>query len=187
MTEPQTRPRARRRRLMDPSLWILLGMVVAAGTYAFTRDPHLPLDALRASGRLLGSVWIELALGFLLAGLLDVLISPATLLRWLGDGQGLRGILVGWAIGLLIPGGPYLLFPMVASLFSKGAPPGPLITLIAAKTLLGPIRMLTYEAPLLGWPMTLARLLPGLVVPPLLGLAGQVLYRLFSTRGTPTP
>lgn len=172
---------------MDASLWILVGLVVAATGYAFSRDSHLPLDALRASGRLVSSVWIELALGFLLAGLLDVLISPATMLRWLGDGQGLRGILVGWGIGLLLPGGPYLLFPMVASLFSKGAPPGPLITLIAAKTLLGPIRMLTYEAPLLGWPMTLARLLPGLFVPPLLGVVGQFLYRVFSTRGPAGP
>jgi hypothetical protein len=60
-----------------------------------------------------------------------------------------------------------------------------LITLIAAKTLLGPIRMLTYEAPLLGWPMTLARLVPGLLVPPLLGVVGQFLYRVFSTRGQP--
>jgi uncharacterized membrane protein YraQ (UPF0718 family) len=172
---------------MDTSTWILLALVVAAAGLAFSRDPRLPVDALRASGRLLSSVWIEIALGFLLAGLIDVLIAPATLLRWLGDGQGLRGILIGWAIGLVLPGGPYLLFPMMASLFSKGAPPGPLITLIAAKTLLGPIRMLTYEAPLLGWPMTLARLLPGLLVPPLLGVAGQALFRWFSTRGTPTP
>jgi uncharacterized protein len=172
---------------MDASLWILLGVVIAAAGYAFSQDRALPVAALRASGRLLGSVWIELALGFLLAGLLDVLISPVTMLRWLGDGQGLRGIVVGWGIGLLLPGGPYLLFPMVASLFSKGAPPGPLIALIAAKTLVGPIRMLTYEAPLLGWPLTLARLLPSVLVPPLLGIVGQVLYRVFSTRGPAGP
>jgi uncharacterized membrane protein YraQ (UPF0718 family) len=72
---------------------------------------------------------------------------------------------------------------MVASLAEKGVGPGPLITLVAAKTLVSPIRMLTYEAPLLGWPLTLARLLPGLFVPPLLGLIGQALYRLFSPLG----
>lgn len=170
---------------MDVSLWILLAFVVTAFGLAFARDPALPLAGVRASARLLGSVWIELLLGFLLAGMIDVLISPAQLLRWLGDGQGPRGILVGWAIGLLLPGGPYLLFPMVASLFAKGAAPGPLITMVAAKTLLGPVRMLTYEAPLLGWPLTLARLIPGLLVPPLLGITGQFLFRLFST--TPPP
>ncbi|MES1204406.1 MAG: permease [Pseudomonadota bacterium] len=171
---------------MDANLGILLGMVVVAGAIAFARDPALPLAGVRASARLLGSVWIELALGFLLAGLIDVLISPAQLVRWLGDGQGFRGIAVGWGIGLLLPGGPYLLFPLIASLFAKGAPVGALIALVSAKTLLGPVRMLTYEAPLLGWPLTLARLLPGLLVPPLLGIVGQMLYRVFSS-GTAAP
>jgi uncharacterized membrane protein YraQ (UPF0718 family) len=169
---------------MDASLWILFGLVVVALAAAFARDPGLPWAGFRAGAHLLGSVWMEIALGFLLAGLIEVLVSPAQLVRWLGDGQGLRGIGAGWAIGLLLPGGPYLLFPLVASLFGKGAAAGPLITLVATKTLVSPIRMLTYEAPLLGWPLTLARLLPGLLVPPLLGVAGQFLYRLFSSAGS---
>jgi len=168
---------------MDLSLGILLGLVVIALGVAFARDRSLPFAGLRASARLLGSVWIELALGFVLAGLVDVLIAPSTLVRWLGPGQGARGILVGWIVGLALPGGPYLLFPLVASLFGKGAGPGPLITLVVAKTLVSPVRMLTYEAPLLGWPLTLARLLPGLLVPPVLGLAGQALYGWFAGRG----
>jgi uncharacterized membrane protein YraQ (UPF0718 family) len=170
---------------MDVNLWILLGLVVVFGAVAFARDPGLPIAGARAAARLLGSVWIEIALGFLLAGLIDVSIAPATLVRWLGDGQGLRGIVVGWAVGLALPGGPYLLFPMMASLYAKGAAPGPLIALIAAKTLLSPVRMLTYEAPLLGWPMTLARLLPGLLVPPVLGIVGQALHGLLSSGGPP--
>jgi uncharacterized membrane protein YraQ (UPF0718 family) len=170
---------------MDVNLWILLGLVAVAAAAAFLRDPSLPGAGLRASARLFGSVWIEIALGFVLAGLIDVLVSPALLVRWLGAGQGLRGIAVGWVVGLVLPGGPYLLFPMVASLFAKGAAPGPLLTLVAAKTLLSPSRMLTYEAPLLGWPLTLARLIPGLLVPPLLGIVGQILYRFFSSSPSP--
>jgi hypothetical protein len=42
-----------------------------------------------------------------------------------------------------------------------------------------PVRTLTYEAPLLGWPLTLARFIPALVLPPVLGLVGQWLYNLF--------
>ncbi len=174
-------PGPRKRKRMDANLLILLALLAVTVIAAFARDPGLPAAGMRASARLLGSVWIELALGFLLAGMIEVLISPGQLLKWLGDGQGFRGIAVGWGIGLLLPGGPYLLFPLVASLLNKGAGPGPLITLVAAKTLLSPVRMLTYEAPLLGWPMTLARLLPGLLVPPLLGIVGQSVYRMFSS------
>ena len=80
---PQIRPPRKRRKRMDASTWILLGLVVVAAGVAFTRDPRLPLEAVRASARQFGSVWIEIALGFLLAGLIDVLIPAATLLRWL--------------------------------------------------------------------------------------------------------
>ena len=81
----------------------------------------------------------------------------------------------------MIPGGPYLVFPVVANLFQKGAAPGPLISLLTAKTLVSPIRMLTYEAPLLGWPLTLARFIPGVLLPPVMGVIGQWLYSVFNT------
>jgi len=57
-----------------------------------------------------------------------------------------------------------VLFPVAADLFRHGAAPAPLITLLTAKTLVSPIRTLTYEAPLLGWPLTLARFVPGVLL-----------------------
>ena len=39
--------------------------------------------------------------------------------------------------------------------------------------------MLTYEAPLLGWPLTLARFIPGVLLPPFMGLLGQWLFAVF--------
>jgi uncharacterized protein len=167
------------------SLLILLALLIVATAAAFVKDPDLPLEGLRTSGRMLGSVWMELAVGFLLAGMVEVLFPAATLTRWLGGESLHRGILTGWAIGLLLPGGPYVAFPLVAGLFAKGAAPGALIALVSAKTLLSPVRALTYEAPLLGWPLTAARLLPALLVPPLLGLVGEGLFRLFGGRSPP--
>jgi uncharacterized membrane protein YraQ (UPF0718 family) len=164
---------------MDVSLFVLLSFVIVALAFAFFRDAHLPLRGLEASGRLLRGVWLDLVLGFVLAGLMDVLIPAPALSRWLGDERPGRGILIGWGAGLLIPGGPYLVFPVVANLFRKGAAPGPLISLLTAKTLVSPIRMLTYEAPLLGWPLTLARFIPGVLLPPVMGVIGQWLYGAF--------
>jgi uncharacterized membrane protein YraQ (UPF0718 family) len=164
---------------VDASFWILLGLVVVAFAVAFARDASLPLRGLAATGRLLRGVWVELALGFLFAGLIEVLIPAPVLMRWLGGERMGQGILVGWAAGLALPGGPYVFFPVVANLFKNGAAPAPLITLLTAKTLVSPIRMLTYEAPLLGWPLTLARCIPGLLLPPVLGLLGQWLFAIF--------
>jgi uncharacterized protein len=174
-----------RGRKVNASVWILLAALVAVTAAAFYKDPTLPLAGLRSTGRLLGSVWLELALGFLLAGMIDVLVPAATLTRWLGADAAGRGIFAGWAVGLLLPGGPYLVFPLIAGLHAKGAAPGALIALVSAKTLLSPVRALTYEAPLLGWPLTAARLLPALLVPPLLGLVGEVLFRWFGGQSRP--
>ena len=125
---------------------------------------------------MLRGVWVELALGFVLAGLLEVLIPQPLLATWLGDKDLGRSLLVGWGIGLVLPGGPYVLFPAVAGLAQKGAAAGPLICLLSAKTLVSPIRTLTYEAPLLGWQLTLARFIPAVLAPPLLGLIGHWLF-----------
>jgi len=172
----------KRRRRMDASFYILLGLTVAVLAFALVRDPTLALRGFQSSGRLFSGVWMELALGFVLAGLLDVLIPSPVLSRWLGDEHLGQGILVGWAAGLVMPGGPYLVFPVVANLLKSGAAPGPLIALLTAKTLVSPVRMLTYEAPLLGWPMTLARLIPGVLLPPALGWVGHWLYTIFARR-----
>ena len=166
---------------MDISLVILLVLVVCLGVFAVIRDRALPLQGLYASGRLFGSVWIELLLGFIIAGFLEVLISPSEITAWLGTESSTRGIFIGWLAGLVIPGGPYLLFPIAAKLWNTGAA-GVLIALITAKSLVSPIRMLTYEAPLLGWPLTLARCVPALFVPPIMGILGQWAFNLFTRK-----
>ena len=172
----------KRRRRLDASLFILLGLTLVALGFAFSRDASLPLKGLQASGRLFSGVWIELALGFTLAGLIEVLIPAATISRWLGADKLHQGILAGWAAGLVMPGGPYLFFPVAAKLFDSGASPGALIAFLSAKTLVSPVRMLTYEAPLLGWPLTLARFIPALLMAPVLGYLGQWLYLLLKPK-----
>jgi len=161
---------------MDVSSVVLIALSVAGFIVAYVRDPALPARALVASGNLFGTVWFDLALGFLLGGLITVLIPQPALSRWLGTQHLGRGILAGSLAGLLLPGGPYVFFPVAANLLDRGAAPGPIIALLTAKTLVSPIRMLTYEAPLLGWPMTLARFVPGVLAAPLLGYAGQWIF-----------
>lgn len=161
---------------------IMAALVAVAAALAYFKEPALAGRGLSAGGRLLGSVWVNLLLGFVLAGFIEVLLPKDTLLRWMGMESGWRGITTGWIAGLLVPGGPYVSFPIAAGLMRSGAGPGPLITFITAKTLLSPVRMFTYEAPLLGWPLTLARLLPGLLVPPMMGWIGHWLVEAFQRK-----
>src|SRR4030095_3982237 len=93
-----------------PGPWLPLGRVLAPARVAGARAAGLPFRAVAASSRLLRGVWFDLALGFLLAGLIEVLIPPQVLTRWLGGERMGQGILIGWAAGLALPGGPYVFF-----------------------------------------------------------------------------
>ena len=134
-------------RRMDIGLIILLTVAAVVVVLAFVKDRSLPLEGLYAGGRLFGSVWLELLLGFLIAGFIEVLVPASQMARWMGAASPTSGILIGWIAGLALPGGPYLLFPIAANLFKNGASPGMVIAFVTAKTLVSPIRILTYEAP----------------------------------------
>ena len=142
---------------MDTDIAVMGGLTILMVVWAFSRDRGLPLRGFQAAFQLLEGVWLPLLLGFCLAGLFEVMVSRDMLVKWMGEESGFQGILLGWLTGLLIPGGPYVVFPVAASLFKEGMGVGPLLTFITAKSLLSPIRMFTWEVPFLGWAFVMAR------------------------------
>jgi len=80
------------------------------------------------------STWARyLVLGFLLAGLMDTLVPRESLVNWLSSS---RGIGAAWLLGILLPGGPYVVFPLAGSLMRSGVEAAPLITFVSAKLLI---------------------------------------------------
>jgi uncharacterized membrane protein YraQ (UPF0718 family) len=165
---------------VDSSVTVMGGLTLALVVWAFIKGPDVPLKGLQASLELLQGVWIPLLLGFCLAGFFNVLVPHKLLVKWMGEQSGFQGILIGWLIGLLMPGGPYVVFPIAASLLKQGVAVGPLLAFITAKSLLSPTRLFTWEVPFLGWPFVAARAIPSLLFPPIIGVIGQRLFHLFS-------
>ena len=143
-------------------------------------------DGLVQAGRLFDSVWLRLLLGFTLGGLIRVLIPNAIVARWLGHTSGLKGIIIGSYLGILIPGGPFVFLPVTASIYKAGAGPGPIIALMAGRAMLGLNPLIVWQIPFLGLELPLARYIVCLFAPPLLGLAGTVVFRIFG-RFSPPP
>ena len=168
------------KKRVDSAIGVMGALTIVMALWAFTKSPDLPLRGFQAGFALLQDVWLPLLLGFCLAGFFDVLISRDVLVKWMGEQSGFQGIVLGWLIGLLMPGGPYIVFPIAASFLKQGMGVGPLISFITAKSLLSPIRMFSWEVPFLGWPFTAARTIPSLLLPPLIGVIGQRLFVLFS-------
>ena len=119
----------------------------------------------------------HLILGFALAGFLTVLLPSEVIVRLMGEGTGLRGLLFGTLAGALTPGGPFTHFPILASFLSKGAAVGPVCAYIAAWALLGLNRFLVWELPILGPHVAFARVISSLWVPPVVGWLGMACHR----------
>lgn len=141
----------------------------------------LVAQGLLSSGRTLLDVGLLLVFAFLIAGLTQALISRELVESWLGRKAGWRGILIASLAGALIPGGPYVYYPIAGALFKTGAGIGVLVAFISAKNLWS-VSRLPMEFALLGPQIALARFLLTLVVPPLAGFAAHALFGRLSER-----
>jgi uncharacterized membrane protein YraQ (UPF0718 family) len=166
-------------RRLDKTLLLLAGLVLAALAVALYSGGWQQVgDGFGQAGNLAKSVWIRLLLGFTLGGLVRVLLPSALIARWLGHASGLRGLLIGSYLGIILPGGPYVVLPIIASIYSAGAGVGPIIALLTGRALLGVQMLVVWQIPFLGAQLPLARYIVCLVVPPLVGLAGGAIFRL---------
>lgn len=116
-----------------------------------------------------------LAAAFLTAGLIQALVKKEFITRWLGKDSGIKGILLACLGGGLIPGGPYVYYPIAGALLSSGAGLGVLVAFVTAKNLWS-VSRLPYEFALLGSSITIRRYLITFLIPPLLGLLVEWIF-----------
>lgn len=166
---------------MDISFAVLLGVLALVMVYLRIDTGQMPLKGLLHGGNLFLSLLPRLLVGFALAGLIQQAIPEQTLQKWLGHDAGIRGMMVGSLIGMILPGGPYVIYPIVGGLRMSGASIGSLLSLVTAKQLFGPVRLIAWEYPLLGGEFVLVRCLVSFLMPLLVGIVGQWFYMLIST------
>jgi len=160
----------------DRTTLFLTGVALALAAVAWRQGgAEKTLEGLANGGRTLLSVTPLLLAAFLLAGLVQVLVSREVVERWLGSRSGWRGILLACLAGALIPGGPYVYYPLAGALLHSGAGVGALMAFVTAKNLWSVTR-LPFEFALLGTQLTLIRYGLTLFVPPLLGMLAEALF-----------
>lgn len=137
--------------------------------------PDLALGGLRSGATFFIRVLPLLVAAFLTAGLIQALVNKETVSRWLGSRSGWRGLALACLGGALIPGGPYVYFPIAAALLQSGAGLGVLVAFVTAKNLWS-IARIPVEIALLGPELTLVRYLATFAVPPLLGFLAETLF-----------
>lgn len=104
-----------------------------------------------------GKVLVPLiALAVVIAGCIEVLISPTQIASWLGDGSGWRGVFSGFVAGILTPGGGPIGLPIAGALAKRGASMPAVLSYLTSMSLLSLMRM-PMEWGILGSRVTLTR------------------------------
>ncbi len=164
---------------MKGTLVFILILCLAATFIAFKKDPQLAHDGFIQGLRMLWKILPILILAFILAGMMEKIIPRDFLAQVLGWDSGFRGLFLGTIAGAAMPGGPFVLFPMMAVLLNAGAGIGPLVAFLSSWALIGLHRVIIYEAPIMGWQFTLCRLGASLVFPVIIGYFSDVIWRMY--------
>lgn len=162
---------------MKTSFYVLFALALALTALAYTRSPELALRGARSGMRLFVEILPALLAGFLLGGMVQVLVPKEWVAAWLGENSGLRGLLVATVAGAFTPGGPFVQFPLVTSLWKAGTGIGPITAYLVSWTLLGVNKVLVWEAPFLGWRYVLAKTAACVAAPLVLGYVVAWAYR----------
>ena len=164
------------RSAFDPSLFVLLGLVVVLAIVAYIKDPGLPLVGARNGISMLTFILPRMVPALILAGLMQVLVPQEVVSRYFGREGGFRAILIATVAGMLTPGGPMVSVPFMVVLANSGAALPPLVAYMTSWSLFGIQRIITWEAPLLGWHFVIARVVPSLAFPVLAGWLVALFY-----------
>lgn len=158
-----------------------LGLVAIVLTVLVYRQSGTP--GLRAAGTDAFNTFKPFAIRLpcaLLATAFLVQIAPVDAISAVvGRDTGARGIAVAAAAGALLPGGPMVTFPIAVVLQQSGAGLPQLIALISGWSIFALNRLLTYEAPIMGWRFAILRNLACLLLPAFAGFGAEfvLLYR----------
>lgn len=152
-------------------------VILAAGLwlYAWRRGDGSHQRGLVQGWRTLRRTLVLLLIAFTITGYVEVLLPIDLVQSWLGPNSGWRGLLLGEGVGLMLPGGPYVIFPLIAVFYNAGAGLGPAVTVVTTWTMLSPLR-LGFEIPFMGWRFTVIRIGLSLIFPLLAGLAAQFFF-----------
>ena len=169
---------SRHRRAIDWSIAGIAALAVTAAAIVYWRDGRERfLDILGDDTLLLAEMLPKVAAGCLIAAFVTTLLPRETVARWIGHESGLAGLLIGAAFGVILPGGPFTIYPVAGALIVMGADAGAVVAFITSWTLLGYTRALVWELPFFGPHFVIWRIVEALPLPIVAGLLARVVIK----------
>ncbi|MFP4194679.1 MAG: permease [Desulfobacterales bacterium] len=161
---------------MKSTIFIMSAITILLAAIGFYQHgAGIIIQGLMAGGEMLIEVMPLLVAAFILAGMIQVIVPKEMINKWLGREAGIKGIILGGIAGALIPGGPYIFYPIAASFLLSGAEIGTVLTFVVAKNLWS-LSRLPMEFALLGPTVTYVRFIVTLIFPVIVGLIANSFF-----------
>jgi uncharacterized membrane protein YraQ (UPF0718 family) len=164
------------RKSMDTSSLLMIAAAVLAVLAVYVKSPKAAESGVGAGLSLLIEIAPRMIAAFTLAGLVQAVVPQETIVRWMGQGSGYRGLMIGMTLGSVTPGGPMTHFPVIASLYKVGVGVGPLVAYLTAWSLIGVQRIIMWELPFLGAKVVAIRVAVSLFFPFLAGWLCELIW-----------
>jgi uncharacterized membrane protein YraQ (UPF0718 family) len=124
--------------------------------------PDIGMKSISSSAESIGNIMIIIPPIFVLLGLLDIWVPRETIIKLMGEGSGIRGVVLAFLLGSFAAGPLYASFPIAMVLMRKGTKFSNVIVFIGAWSTTK-IPLLLFEAHSMGWRFMLSRLLIDIV------------------------
>jgi uncharacterized membrane protein YraQ (UPF0718 family) len=168
---------------LDWSTGALALLVTAAAVTVLVRDGGAKfVEVLVSDAWLFINMLPNLLAGCLVGAFIALLLPREMVNRWVGAESGFTGLLIATIAGAILPGGPFTIYPIAATLAVLGADIGAICALIVSWSLLGYSRALIWELPFFGIEFVGWRVLLAVPLPFIAGLIARPLARLLRSR-----
>lgn len=176
-------PKRPKKRWLSPSLLLVVSLLIITTTLAFVFEGTAGVvSGIEGGWHLLLSAVPLMLLGIGFAGMLQVLVPPSVVSKWMGDESGALGIVIGMVAGVSSPGSPHVTFPLARALINSGAGLGPVTGFVSSKDVGTFNRFFVWDIPFLGAPFSFARLIVNLVMAIIVAMLVPIVYRLLPAR-----
>lgn len=141
--------------------YMLLIIVAVIDALVLLESPSLGIKVLKSTGVNFGQMLGVIPPIFLLIGLMDVWVPREKVIRYMGEGSGITGVLLGILLGAAAAGPLYAAFPIAAIMIKKGAKFTNILIFLGAWSTMK-IPMFLFEMASLGYAFAVTRLLMSL-------------------------
>ena len=165
---------------MITSFVIIWSLVLILGVIAVRRSKETVKQAAQIGinqGRILV---LRLPLAMLVGAFLIELVPQEMVHNAIGEESGLTGILIASVAGALLPGGPFLSFPIAVALYKAGVGTPQLMAMLTAWSVYAIHRTLIFELPIMGARFILLRVASSIMFPPLVGITAALALKVVS-------